>query len=471
MGMIALVDATYIAYSATFNGEQDIYFLRMPDLPIRLAITHTDGDAIVSWNAVIGNTYCLQFKSDLTAPWPTGSNQICLVATNTNMIVADSLLTGAAQRYYRVVTAVYGASLPNLVTQPASLTNYVSLPATFSVTAFSTESLSYQWQKDNVDIPGATQNSLTIKTLTLADMGGYRVSVQNVNGLQQSSLAELTVLAPPTNPPNIPRLVLHLPFDNDLNDVTGRGNNGTAIHLTATSSNISSPTFVSGVLGSALHYSSDFGSFPCCNTTNTDYVTLGVRPDLQFGSSSNFSVAYWIRLPTNYHGGDLPFFTDAINSTFSPGFVFTPTYGDQGSTTHGSDNGGWALSVYEGMTGADGLGVYGDIGSINDGHWHHLVHTLDRVKGMVTYLDGVPAHYIVAQGTSVASAGDIDTGNPATIGQDPTGQYQETGSADIDDLGVWHKSLTALEAASIYIAAVSNHLSFTGSALLSKQAN
>jgi len=57
----------------------------------------------------------------------------------------------------------------------------------------------------------------------------------------------------------------------------------------------------------------------------------------------------------------------------------------------------------------------------------------------------------------------VDTGNPATIGQDPTGQYKESGSANIDDLGVWRKSLTALEAASIYMAAVSNHLSFTGS--------
>jgi hypothetical protein len=302
------------------------------------------------------------------------------------------------------------------------------------------------------------------------DMGTYRVRVGNINGFQDSAPAQLTVLAPPTNAPNIPGLVLHLSCDNNLTDVTGRGNDGTAIHLIATSSSISSPTFVTGMLGSALHYTSDFGVFPCCSTTNTDYVTLGVRPDLQFTSNIDFSVAYWIRLPTNYHGGDLPFFTDAINSTFSPGFVFAPTYGDLGTTTRASDNGGWALSVYDGMTGANGLGVYGDSDSINDGGWHQLVHTFDRVKGMVTYLNGVPAHYNVAQGTSVASAGNINTGNSATIGQDPTGQYRESGSRDIEDLGVWQKSLTALEAASIYIAAVSNHLSFTGSASLSNNA-
>ena len=87
---------------------------------------------------------------------------------------------------------------------------------------------------------------------------------------------------------------------------------------------------------------------------------------------------------------------------------------------------------------------------------------------MLTYLDGSAAHYTIQGGSGVAAAGNVDTGRPATIGQDPTGHYQESGSADMDDLGVWRKALSALEAASIYMAAVSNHLSFTGapSALL-----
>src|SRR5437870_4610701 len=145
------------------------------------------------------------------------------------------------------------------------------------------------------------------------------------------------------------------------------------------------------MLGSALHYSSDFGIFPCCSTTNANYVTLGVRPDLQFSSNVNFSVAYWIRLPAGFNGGDLPFFTDAINSTFKGGFTFAPTYGSSGHFG-GNVDGGWALSLYN-ATGAYGFGVYGDAGSINDGNWHHLVHTFDRTNGMVTYLDGNATHY------------------------------------------------------------------------------
>jgi hypothetical protein len=215
------------------------------------------------------------------------------------------------------------------------------------------------------------------------------------------------------------------------------------------------------MVGSALHYSSDFGVFPCCTTTNTSFVTLGVRPDLQFSSNVNFSVAYWIRLPAGYAGGDLPFFTDAVNSTFSPGFTFATTYGAAATGGSGSTSGGWALSLYD-VTGANGFGVYGDADSINDGNWHHLVHTFDRTNGMATYLDGLPPPFSNTGGATAVPT-NVDTGHAAVIGQDATGHYPETGSADIDDLGVWRRSLSALEAASIYLAAASNHLSFTGS--------
>jgi hypothetical protein len=460
LGLIALNDATCVAYSATFNGEEDIYFLRIPDLPIRLAIAQVGSNASISWNAVPGNTYALQYKSSLTDPWPVGTNQFSVLATNETMTLLDSLLTGEAERFYRVAISAYGGVAPKIIEQPVSQTNYTSLAATFSVYALG-QALSYQWSKSGVGIPGATANSLTLRPLSTNDAGSYSVTISNASGSVPSAPAALTVLPVPTNSPSIPGLVLHLTFDNTLTDATGRGNNGTAIHLTATSSNVASPTFVTGVVGSALHYSSDFGFYPCCTTTNTSYVTLGVRPDLQFSSNVNFSVAYWIRLPAGYAGGDLPFFSDAIGSTFNPGFTFAPTYGTAGTSGSGSTSGGWALSLYD-ATGVNGFGGYGDAGSINDGNWHHLVHIFDRTNGMVTYLDGLPAAFD-NMGGATAVPTNVDTGNPAVIGQDPTGHYPETCSADIDDLGVWRRALTALEAASIYLAAASNHMSFTGS--------
>ncbi len=102
VGMISLDDAACIAYSATFNGEQDIYFIRV-EQPIFATISLTATAISVSWNAVIGKTYRLQYKDSVAAPWPIGTNQLCLVATNVMMTVNDPTAPGASQRYYRVV--------------------------------------------------------------------------------------------------------------------------------------------------------------------------------------------------------------------------------------------------------------------------------------------------------------------------------------------------------------------------------
>ncbi len=366
--------------------------------------------------------------------------------------------------------AAYGSSFkPSIGRQPTSLTNYVSLPATFSVGAYGTVPLTYQWKKNGVNlsdggtISGSTASVLTINPLALSDAGNYSVTVTNsVGPPTNSATVSLTVLNPPSSPPAIPGLVVHLPFDGNLNDVTGRGNNGIGIHTTVTTSNIAAVTFApDGMVGQALHYASDMGSYPGPTTTNNNYVTLGVRPDLQFSSNVNFTVAYWIRLPGNYIGGDLPFFTDTVNSTFNAGYVFAPSYGAGATTVNtGTANGGWAMSLLD--LGGNGVVVYGDIGSINDGGWHHLVHVFERGVGSTTYLDGLVARFSRQFGTTAGAAGNIDTGNAATIGQDPTGTYGETGSGDIDDLGVWHKALTPLEAASIYMAGASNQLSYVG---------
>ncbi len=354
-------------------------------------------------------------------------------------------------------TAAYGAALkPTIIRQPAPVENYLTLPATFSVGAEGTMPLSYQWMKNGRDIAGATAMSYSIAKLTAGDAGDYAVRVSNALGTATSEAAKLTVLPAPTAPVSLAGLVLHLPFDNTLTDATGRGNNGTAIQITDTSTNVNvAATFVTdGKLGAALNYQTYI-----LEETNifSTYVTLGQRPDLQFGSDVDFTVAYWIRLPLYYVGNDLPFFTDAVGSTFGTGFVFAPTYTEQTSPDP-LWPGGWAMSLYGD---AGGVGVYGEIGTINDGAWHHLVHVFDRTQDAVTYLDGVVAQSTRRAGTSAAAAGNVNVDQPATIGQDPTGKYAEAGGADIDDLGVWHRALSPLEAASLYMAAAGGH-SFTG---------
>ena len=95
---------------------------------------------------------------------------------------------------------------------------------------------------------------------------------------------------------------------------------------------------------------------------------------------------------------------------------------------------------------------------INDGNWHNLVHVAKRDGNMTTYLDGaqVDNHAISFITDSV------ETTYPANVGQDGTGAlvFTQDQEGDIDDLGVWRRTLTSLEVSGIYLAGATNHVSF-----------
>src|SRR3989441_35361 len=89
-----------------------------------------------------------------------------------------------------------GAIAPYINIQPANQTVSVGQTATFSVGAAGTPPLTYQWQKNGVDIPGATSSSYTTPATTSADTGTgtiFRVVVSNTAGSVTSNSATLTV--------------------------------------------------------------------------------------------------------------------------------------------------------------------------------------------------------------------------------------------------------------------------------------
>ena len=86
------------------------------------------------------------------------------------------------------------ATAPSISSQPASRTVTEGQTASFSVTAAGTSPLSYQWQKNGVDIAGATGSSYTTPPVTFSDSGSnFRVTVKNAYGSATSSAATLTV--------------------------------------------------------------------------------------------------------------------------------------------------------------------------------------------------------------------------------------------------------------------------------------
>ena len=84
---------------------------------------------------------------------------------------------------------------PIITTQPAPQSAAVGESVTFSVTATGS-GLNYQWQRNQMDIDGATAASYTVDSVAPGNDGDkFRVIVSNANGSTPSNEATLTVIA------------------------------------------------------------------------------------------------------------------------------------------------------------------------------------------------------------------------------------------------------------------------------------
>jgi lysophospholipase L1-like esterase len=147
---------------------------------------------------------------DITPSWQTHSAVFTAsgftgTATDTRIRFWFAPYAQAGDRYYldnivlEKVTA--GSSAPVITSQPFSQTVAAGQTATFSLSASGTAPLSYQWQKNSVNIPGATGASYTTPAATSGDNGStYRCIVSNSLGSATSNAATLTVTTTPPPP-------------------------------------------------------------------------------------------------------------------------------------------------------------------------------------------------------------------------------------------------------------------------------
>ncbi len=332
--------------------------------------------------------------------------------------IFTNALTGS-QIYALFAAGVYGAATPPFViTQPAAPPAEPGASVTLSVLAGGSIPLSYQWQKGGTPIPGATASSFTLSNVYYTDVGSYAVVISNSVNSITSAPAMLTVMPPPSFANLTNGLVLHLTFDGNYLDSSGRTNDAMPS---------GTPAFVSGRLGQAVELSSS-------TTTGYNYLTVSdTNGDLSFDATDSFSVSLWLRFTNGFN--DLPIIGDAVNSTYQPGWV----------TTEDANQFEWTLvGVDVGGTIADPAGGP----SLNDGAWHQIVAVFDRTSGLgSSFVDGVKV-----DSRSIASVGTLITGYPLNMGQDATGAYGVAGTFDVDDLGIWRRALSDYEAVSIYAA-------------------
>jgi len=331
------------------------------------------------------------------------------------MALDQTLMTGAP------------VGAPRILNQPLPESAFAGSASSFTVSVVGALPLSYQWQLNSNNIPGATGQTLAIPTVAYSDAGFYTVVVSNSIGASNSQPAPLTVLDPPI-PANVTyELVAHYKFDGDCADSSGNENNGFPEN---------SPTFVAGKIGSGAIQVYDGKASPYL----FQYVSLADPTAFQFDAGDSFSVSLWL----NYTGtpGDLPIIGNAQGSTGNTGWVLADSFYN--------DGGGNITCSIEGLGGSAYFVATNHLGPMNDGNWHHLVLVSDQINNVCqAYTDGALDRRVNA------NVGSLNTGNPTAIGNDSTGIYtgaNTAGGYTIDDVGIWRRALTPAEVQSIYAA-------------------
>jgi hypothetical protein len=122
------------------------------------------------------------------------------------------------------VEALYASEATvQFTSQPQSQTVSQDSTVTFSVSATGQGLLSYQWQKDGVDIPDATGSSFDIASAKPWHIGSYSVKVSDNNAPATSGFAELTLTGYDSRLWD--DLVAYYPFEGNAEDLTPFGNN------------------------------------------------------------------------------------------------------------------------------------------------------------------------------------------------------------------------------------------------------
>ncbi|HTV39256.1 MAG TPA: immunoglobulin domain-containing protein [Candidatus Sulfotelmatobacter sp.] len=161
---------------------------------VNFSIGATDNCAVASmlanWEA---NTQSAQGNVVTVSGWefPIGTNTVTVTATDVNSNMTTATFT----------VAVIG--LPQITSQPQSLTNNAGTTAQFTVGAYSPAGLTYQWFKKSSplsnggNISGATSATLSVTSVSNSDEATYYVQVSNFAGMVTSSNVTLTVIDPP----------------------------------------------------------------------------------------------------------------------------------------------------------------------------------------------------------------------------------------------------------------------------------
>jgi hypothetical protein len=131
-----------------------------------------------------------------------GQTGACLTIASASLSDSGSYQVEVSSPFGTALSAVAEvivnpASPPVITVDPQSATRYAGGSVSFTGAAVGTLPITYQWQLNGADIPGATATTLTRTGLQASDGGAYRLIAANASGRATSAVATLTIIVPP----------------------------------------------------------------------------------------------------------------------------------------------------------------------------------------------------------------------------------------------------------------------------------
>jgi hypothetical protein len=163
-------------------------------IPAAVTIYALPNDTVTAGGPVTfcsGGSVLLSAAAGLTYSWSTGATTQSITATQATGYTVT--VTNSNQCSAVSSATVVSFNAPTIISiQPLSQVTCINGAITFSVSA-SGDNITYQWQKNGVNISGQQSSSYNITQAVSADTGNYRVIVSGICGNDTSTVATLQV--------------------------------------------------------------------------------------------------------------------------------------------------------------------------------------------------------------------------------------------------------------------------------------
>ncbi len=161
-----------------------------------------------------------------------------------------------------------------------------------------------------------------------------------------------------------------------------------------------------------------------------DYARVNNTSDLDFGTDQDFSIGLWFNTTANGGWGK-----EMIEKQCSG--VFYQIRGPK------STNGKIRIQIDDDVAQTS---LYSASGNLNDGNWHHVICVRDYGNTLDMYVDGTLSNTTVDVTASVSNTGLFIIG----VGGGADNILDNFFEGNIDEVGVWRRTLSASEISGIY---------------------